>query len=166
VIDSPFILAGIVIVIVAIIGGIVANIIRTRNENSYSIPKSALAYEPNDEPSEPADLSKLDALMATPPVEEPEPIEDLEPPPPIPEQPAVIPVDERVEDEPLPDLWARLVATEDGPLDVQDRLDMVARLEMVGEKWCIDALESATREEQDPLVNAAVRAALSRFVSS
>jgi hypothetical protein len=164
VIDSPFILAGIVIVIVAIVGGIAANIVRTRNENSFSLPKNAPKYEPDNERTESADLSKLDALMTPPPVEELEPLEDLEPPPPIPEQPAVIPVDERVEDEPLPDLWARLVATEDGPLDVQDRLDMVARLEMVGEKWCIDALESATREEQDPQVNAAVHATLQRLL--
>jgi hypothetical protein len=124
--DSPFVLAGIVIIILAIVGGIATTIVRSR------------AYEPNDEP---ADLSKLDALMATPPVEEPE----------------------RLEDDPLPDLWARLVATEDGPLDVRDRLDMVGRLEMVGEKWCIDALESATHEERDPQVNAAVRATLTRL---
>jgi hypothetical protein len=160
--DSPYILAGIVIIIVAIVGGIAFTIIRSRNENSYSIPKSARAYEPNDEPNEPADLSKLDALMATPIVEAPEPPEDLEPAPPPPAQ-IEVEVPQRLEDDPLPDLWARLVATEDGPLDVRDRLDMVARLEMVGEKWCIDALESATHEEQDPQVNAAVRATLGRL---
>ena len=47
--DSPFILAGIIVVIVAIVLGIAATIIRTRSENSYSIPKSARAYEPDDE---------------------------------------------------------------------------------------------------------------------
>jgi hypothetical protein len=162
--DSPFILSGIIIVIVAIVGGIAATIIRTRGENSYSYSGSAPAYEPDVESgAEPADLSKLDALMATPIVEEPEPIEDLEPPPPVAAQPEVIDVPQRYEDDPLPDLWAHLVATEDGPLDVKDRLDMVARLEMVGEKWCVDALNSATREEQDPIVNAAVRATLTRL---
>jgi len=161
--DSPFILAGIIVVIVAIVLGIAATIIRTRSENSYSVPKSARAYEPDDEVHEPADLSKLDALMATPVAEEPEPVEDLKPEPPVPVQNVIIDVPERLEDDPLPDLWARLVTSEDGQLDVQDRLDMVARLEMVGEKWCIDALESATREEQDPQVNAAVRATLARL---
>ena len=160
--DSPYVLAGIVIVILAIVGGIAATIVRSRSEGTYSIPKSALAYEPNDEPNEPADLSKLDALMSTPPAEAPEPPEDLEPAPPVPPEP-VVEVPQRLEDDPLPDLWARLVATEDGPLNVQDRLDMVARLEMVGEKWCIDALESATHEEEDPQVNAAVRATLTRL---
>ncbi len=115
--------------------------------------------------SEPADLSKLDALLSPPIVEEPEPIEDLEPPPPLPAQPEVIDVPQRFEDDPLPDLWAHLVTTEYGPMDVQDRLDMVSRLEIVGEKWCIDALKSATREEQDPQVNAAVRATLARLSS-
>jgi hypothetical protein len=161
--DSPFILSGIIVVIVAIIVGIAATIIRTRSENSYSIPKGARAYEPDDEPSEPADLSKLDALMSSAIVEEPEPIEDLEPPPPVPVQPEVIDVPQRFEDDPLPDLWAHLVTTEYGQMDVQDRLDMVSRLEIVGEKWCIDALKSATREEQDPQVNAAVRATLLRL---
>jgi hypothetical protein len=161
--DSPFILAGIIVVIVAIVLGIAATIIRTRSENSYSVPKNARAYEPDDEVHEPADLSKLDALMATPVAEEPEPVEDLKPEPPVPVQNVIIDVPERLEDDPLPDLWARLVTSEDGQLDVQDRLDMVARLEMVGEKWCIDALESATREEQDPQVNAAVRATLARL---
>ena len=161
--DSPFILAGIIVVIVAIVLGIAVTIIRTRSENSYSVPKSARAYEPDDEVHEPADLSKLDALMATPVAEEPEPVEDLEPEPPVPVQNVIIDVPERLEDDPLPDLWARLVTSEDGQLDVQDRLDMVARLEMVGEKWCIDALESATREEQDPQVNAAVRTTLARL---
>ena len=162
-IDSPFILAGIIVVIVAIVLGIAANIIRTRSENSYSIPKPARAYEPDDEVGEPADLSKLDALMSTPIAEEPEPIADLDPEPPVPAQPVLIDVPQRLEDDPLPDLWARLVTSEDGQLSVQDRLDMVSRLEMVGEKWCIDALESATREEQDPQVNAAVRATLTRL---
>jgi hypothetical protein len=161
--DSPFILAGIIVVIVAIVLGITATIIRTRSENSYSIPKSARAYEPNDEVREPADLSKLDALMTTPVAEEPEPIEDLKPEPPVAAQAVIIDVPQRLEDDPLPDLWARLVTSEDGQLSVQDRLDMVSRLEMVGEKWCIDALESATREEEDPQVNAAVRATLTRL---
>jgi hypothetical protein len=163
VIDSPFILTGIIVVIVAIVLAIAATIIGTRSENSYSIPKPARAYEPDDEVREPADLSKLDALMSTPIAEEPEPIADLEPEPPVPPQPVIIDVPQRLEDDPLPDLWARLVTSEDGQLSVQDRLDMVSRLEMVGEKWCIDALESATHEEEDPQVNAAVRATLSRL---
>jgi hypothetical protein len=210
VIDSPFILAGIVIVIVAIVGGIAASLLRTRAENSFTTPaRGDYTYEPLDATeSSTADLSKLDALVGhaptsvmdhtpalegepldvdddplaqyieTPPEKaEPAPVTppllpETEAPPIAPSAPApdidalppvVLDEPERSEDEPLPALWAHLVATEDGPLNVQDRLDMVARLEMVGEKWCVDALESATREEQDPQVNAAVRAALARL---
>jgi hypothetical protein len=174
VIDSPYILAGIVVVIVAIVVGIVAAILRSRADNSFSFPssKSAPAYEPPTSAASQADLSKLDALGGSPAPapapadaaapeanEEPEEPPAHEPPPP----PDVVDAPERYEDEPLPGLWAHLVATEEGPLDVQDRLDMVTRLEMVGEKWCVDALHSATQEEQDSQVNAAVRAALVRL---
>jgi hypothetical protein len=174
VIDSPFVLAGIVVVVVAIVGGIVATIVRTRNENSFSMPSKGLSYEPPPDAGDPddpesADLSRLDALVSVPaaattlapPPDEPL---DLPPPPPVAEAFAPDVVDEPERDEePLAELWSHLVTTEEGPLDVNDRLDMVARLEMVGEKWCVDALASAANEEKDPQVNAAVRAALARI---
>jgi hypothetical protein len=214
--DSPFILAGIIVVIVAIVGGIAATIVRTRSESSFSYPTmskgkkaKAEAYEPYEPPGDMSstDLSKLDALLggsastqtltvpthseheeegvpdelelaeehyeATGPVEliapapVAEPVHTAQAAPPLPSAendapPEIIDIPDR-DIEPLPDLWGHLVATEDGPLNVQDRLDMVARLEMVGEKWCVDALNSAVHEEQDPQVNAAVRAALARI---
>jgi hypothetical protein len=177
VIDSPYILAGIVVVIVAIVAGIVAAIVRSRADSSFSFGAAPKAYLPDDVDTAPqaADLSKLDALgggsrkapAPAPPddaaetatVAEPGPAE-----PAIEAPPDVVDVPER-DDEPLPGLWAHLVATEEGPLAVQDRIDMVSRLEMVGEKWCLDALHSATQEEQDPHVNAAVHAALTRLES-
>lgn len=113
--DSPLVLAGIVVVILAVVGGIAVTIVRSRSDNSHAVAKRASDDELNDAPNERADL------------------------------------------------WSRLVATEDGSLGVPDRLDMVARLEMVGEKWCIDALQSATHEEEDPHVNAAARATLARL---
>jgi hypothetical protein len=202
--DSPFVLAGIVLVIVAIVGGIIASIVRTRGESSYSAPSRPYTYEPIEATeSSSADLSKLDALIGhaptsvldespalagepldvdndplahyieTPPANEPppdvEPEREIEPEPSAPAPdidmlpPVVLDEAEREDGRPLQDLWAHLVATEEGPLDVQDRLDMVARLEMVGEKWCVDALSSAVNEEEDPQVNAAVRAALARL---
>jgi hypothetical protein len=174
VIDSPFVLAGIIVVVVAIVGGIAASIIRSRGETSYSASPKGLSYEPPPDAGDPndpesADLSRLDALVSVRPAAsaiEPPPEEELDLPPPPPVEEAFAPdvVDEPARDEePLADLWSHLVTTEEGPLDVSDRLDMVARLEMVGEKWCVDALTSAVDEEKDPQVNAAVRAALARI---
>jgi len=173
VIDSPFVLAGLVIVIVAIVGGIAATIVRSRNDTSYSPPRG-LSYEPPpdagdaDDP-ESADLSRLDALVAITPSPaaahaeaDDEPL-DLPPPPPLAEAFAPDVVDDPADEQPTTALWSHLVTTEEGPLNVHDRLDMVARLEMVGEKWCVDALNAATTEERDPQVNAAARAALSRI---
>jgi hypothetical protein len=170
VIDSPFILAGIVVVIVAIVAGIVAAIVRSRADSSYAFASPPKGYLPDDiGTTPPADLSKLDALggksstaptAAEPATDEPSApeLDATDAPPDVVDEP------DR-DEEPLPGLWAHLVATEEGPLGVQDRLDMVSRLEMVGEKWCVDALHSAVQEEQDPQVNAAVRAALTRLES-
>ena len=182
---SPFILAGVVVVIVAIVAGIAATILKSRSDTTYAYPPPGTSYEPPEaHGDEPADLSKLDALLGGAPgstaaaaavAPDPPEEDDDEPeaePEPEPEAasvavaeapPDVIDAPERDEDEPLPGLWAHLVETEEGPLGVQDRIDMVARLEMVGEKWCVDALKSATDEERDPQVNAAVRAALARI---
>ncbi len=66
---------------------------------------------------------------------------------------------------PEPHLWRRLIVGEDGPLGVSDRVEMVARLEMVGEKWCNDALHAAVNEDTDPQVRAAARDALARMTA-
>jgi hypothetical protein len=186
VIDSPFVLAGIVVFIVGILFAIIATIAKSRIERGFTIPSPVPAYTPvESEEQESADLSRLDALLGGPvpadaedvdggvvsdPVAyEPAAAEPTNPEPAIAEPAYVEPVPDDVVDipdrdfEPLPGLWHHLIETDDGPLGVQDRLDMVARLEMVGEKWCVDALHSASTEEQDLQVNAAVRAALARL---
>jgi hypothetical protein len=57
--------------------------------------------------------------------------------------------------------WAQsLGAPENEPLDVNERLEMVERLAMLGEPWCLDALRSAAHEERDPKVSDAIAAAL------
>jgi hypothetical protein len=170
---SPFVLAGLIIVILAIVGGIAATMIRPRSESSFSPPTRKSAYVPPgiDEPTTASpDLSRLDSLTEAPApadADAPQPPPDAHPPPPADadvEPPfEVIDDPERGENAPLPSLWAHLVDSEDGELSVQDRLDVVARLEMVGEKWCIDALNSAIEGEQDPQVKAAARAALTRI---
>jgi hypothetical protein len=209
VIDSPYVLAGIVLVILAIVVAIVATIVRSRGDKGFTFPSPVPAYAPADAEdagaASSADLSRLDALLrgtatSSAPSEdhhlesgvvsepvayepavvesaavetaavEPEPEPELEPHAEAAAEPAQIEVPSAdIDDvpdrefEPLPGLWHHLIETDDGPLGVQDRLDMVARLEMVGEKWCIDALHSASTEEQDLQVNAAVRAALVRL---
>lgn len=186
-IDSPFVLAGIVVVIVGIVVAIVATILHTRIERGFTFPSPVPAYAPREtEEQESADLSKLDALLGGPAPADADHVDCGVVSEPVAYEPAAAagaPADEPViaepvhteplpsgivdepdrDFEPLPGLWHHLIETDDGPLGVQDRLDMVARLEMVGEKWCVDALHSASTEEQDLQVNAAVRAALTRL---
>ncbi|HTX58845.1 MAG TPA: hypothetical protein VMH02_04140 [Verrucomicrobiae bacterium] len=159
---SPLLLAGIVVVIVAILFGIVATIVQTRSEHSYAdVPR----FDSDAASNEPRDLAVLDALLAQPaqPATASEPVFTQTPP--------AEPLDRAPEPPPQPEappashrgLWDHLIATEDGPVSVADRLDMVARLEMVGEPWCSDALHAALDEEPDPGVTAAARQALLRL---
>jgi hypothetical protein len=53
-----------------------------------------------------------------------------------------------------------LGAPPDQPLDVETRLDVVERLALLHEPWCIDALRAASLEERDEAVAAAIRRAL------
>lgn len=45
-------------------------------------------------------------------------------------------------------------------LSVEDRLDMIERLVIVGQPWCIDELRNITNADPDPLVRDAAEAAL------
>jgi hypothetical protein len=49
---------------------------------------------------------------------------------------------------------------DDAPLDVASRIDMVERLAIVGQPWCVDVLTTAAREEDDPRVSEAIAVAL------
>ncbi len=45
--------------------------------------------------------------------------------------------------------WASSVAGTNDALDVATRIDLIERLALVGEPWCIDALRAAQVEESD-----------------
>jgi hypothetical protein len=51
----------------------------------------------------------------------------------------------------------------DAPLDVATRIDMVERLAMLGEPWCVAVLQSAALEERDIRVRAVIAATLARI---
>ena len=55
--------------------------------------------------------------------------------------------------------WTRAFGDE-GKLDYTTRIDMIERLAMIGEPWCIDALEQALHEERDARVHKAAENAL------
>jgi hypothetical protein len=179
--DSPFILAGILIVIAAILFGIISAIVRSRSDNSYTPAPSktpAVAYtpaynqtadpEPIDSPS--SGTSALDVLarisgtdtedaLDAPPEHVPSPAE-------VAAFPAPDEVIEDLRDTPIGASWTNIFTGDDGPLDSQERLDIVHRLEMVGEPWCIDTLRAAFNEEADPQVHEAVRLALEHLAPS
>jgi len=46
------------------------------------------------------------------------------------------------------------------PGSVADRLEMIERLVMVGQPWCVDELRALLERERDPLVRDAAEAAL------
>lgn len=45
-------------------------------------------------------------------------------------------------------------------VDLETRLDMIERLALVGQPWCVEELVSLLRAERDPLVRDAAEAAL------
>ena len=55
--------------------------------------------------------------------------------------------------------WTQALGME-GELDVPTRVDMIERLAMLGEPWCIDALKRAAKEEKNPQVVYAIEHAL------
>ena len=56
--------------------------------------------------------------------------------------------------------WTRSVIGDDKMLDVASRVEIVERLELIGQAWCADALEAALGEEHDVRVRTAVERAL------
>lgn len=160
---------GIVIVVAALALLLGERLLQARREK-----QSYANYVPYDETQhrtegqETRDLSVLDALV--PGAEKAEVLKpDPLPETPAPPKPAPVPLLNAAgdlageNDLPMKSLWENLVTGDDGPLDVQDRIDMVSRLELVGERWCVDALHAALDEESDPQVNAAARDALARM---
>jgi hypothetical protein len=179
--DSPFILAGILIVIAAILFGIIAAIVRSRSENNYtSAPSKSQAAlytpsygqtsdaEPIDSPT--SSSSALDVLARLSGTDTAETLD--EPPEHVPsaaEVRAFPPPSEVIEDlrdTPIGASWTNIFTGDDGPLEPQERLDIVHRLEIVGEPWCIDTLRAAFNEEADPQVHEAVRLALEHLAPS
>lgn len=57
--------------------------------------------------------------------------------------------------------WARSAGfPDDQLLDVEQRLEIVERLVMVGDDWCLETLREASREEREPRIRDAIAAAL------
>jgi hypothetical protein len=56
--------------------------------------------------------------------------------------------------------WTTDVIGDDRRLDAAERVDIVERLAMIGQPWCIDTLEAALAQERDAQVRDAVERAL------
>lgn len=56
--------------------------------------------------------------------------------------------------------WTQDVANSDEAFGAELRLDMIERLAMVGQEWCVDVLRRAREEETDLIVADAVERAL------
>ena len=57
--------------------------------------------------------------------------------------------------------WYKIFTGDDsGVPNAPERLDMIERLAMLGEPWCIDTLKQAAAEESDATISNAVRSAL------
>jgi len=81
---------------------------------------------------------------------------------PMPAQKALAPALEEVapaRDEAMPQ-WIVSLGAEQAAVDVAGRIELVERLAMVGEQWCVQMLQEALHEERDRRVAAAIRSAL------
>jgi hypothetical protein len=58
------------------------------------------------------------------------------------------------------DGWAREIGGVDEPVDRWTRLDMIERLAIVGEPWCVETLERAREEDSDASIRDAADSAL------
>ena len=56
--------------------------------------------------------------------------------------------------------WTRVATGSDDAVDYPTRLDLVERLAMVAQPWCVDALQQAMREESDATMRDAADRAL------
>ncbi len=59
-----------------------------------------------------------------------------------------------------PITWTQAVANSDETFAPQLRLDMIERLAMVGQEWCVEVLQRARIEETDPAIADAIERAL------
>jgi len=68
---------------------------------------------------------------------------------------------------PTPPRWTRGISEHpDEPLDIYARLELIARLSLIGAPWCVDLLRDALDDEPDAIVRGAVRRALARLDAS
>lgn|GEM_PF-3102355 len=58
------------------------------------------------------------------------------------------------------DEWAREIGGVDEPIDRWTRLDMIERLAIVGEPWCVEMLERAREEDADASIRDAADSAI------
>lgn len=57
--------------------------------------------------------------------------------------------------------WPQGLGYDNGaPCDWTARVDVIERLAIIGEPWCLDALRTASTEERDPRVRKAIEHAL------
>ncbi|HZZ00152.1 MAG TPA: hypothetical protein VFE36_11305 [Candidatus Baltobacteraceae bacterium] len=57
--------------------------------------------------------------------------------------------------------WLEAAGVDEGETcDAAMRVDLVERLALIGQPWCIDALRAASRDERTPTVRKAIKAAL------
>ncbi len=62
--------------------------------------------------------------------------------------------------QPAGDAWARELGGFNGPVDEPTRMDMIERLAIVGQPWCVLALVQARAEDDDAQIREAADAAL------
>ncbi len=62
--------------------------------------------------------------------------------------------------QPAGDAWARELGGSNGPVDEPTRMDMIERLAIVGQPWCVQALVQARAEDDDAQIREAADAAL------
>jgi hypothetical protein len=61
-------------------------------------------------------------------------------------------------------LWTQAVAPAGAStLDLAMRVDMIERLALLGEPWCVEILKQAAREERDPRIVATLASVLPAF---
>ena len=61
--------------------------------------------------------------------------------------------------------WVQSIGyDEEAPVDAAARIEIVERLSLLGEPWCLETLRAAEREEQDPAVSRAISKALSALL--
>lgn len=170
--SSPLVIIGAVFIVGAVLFGVGTVIVQRVQERSfYSYEPSATAYEHESQPHAEAEVvaAVLEPVTAAAqaPVRAPAPVPEhaLAPPPPPPTPPAPAPRP-APSSRPAPELrpvsgsWLQGLGMSDDDLDAEAKIDMIERLGLIGEPWCIEALRAALNQESDLAVKAAIAAAL------